>query len=197
MSFNPADILSTLDRYGYAVSGNEEKKPVIEYLKCLYRPMVGMSIMIAIVLALTPLAMNLIIRIPGHPLSRFSGVYLLMLCCVVIDCRNRFSSLKKIDASMIGACSFNTVLEAHLFLDRLKKHSIQGVVVNTRVLPSTGTFAYWEICVPSIPYFILHRSLAGGTVTVHVNIEHRDAVIELLKSFSRQDASDQLLPREE
>src|SRR4030042_5927620 len=130
MSFNPVNVLSILERFGYAISHAEEKKPDIEFLISLYRPLVWTSIIIVSILALTPLAIQHIIKIPDHPLLKFSGSYILLLCCVIVDSKNRFTALKKLESPMISIYNFNTQLEADLFLDRLKRHGIKGAIIN-------------------------------------------------------------------
>ena len=118
-----------------------------------------------------------------NPLLAITGTYILMVACIVMDCAARFGRLAKLDRSMAALCGFNTSLEADLVIDRLKMKGITGIAINTRVLAVSGALSYWELCAPSVPYFITHRGLAGGSVTVYVKNEEREAALALYDQY--------------
>ena len=117
----------------------------------------------------------------SNPLLAITGTYILMVACIVMDCAARFGRLAKLDRSMAALCGFNTSLEADLVIDRLKMKGITGIAINTRVLAVSGALSYWELCAPSVPYFITHRGLAGGSDGVR---EARSGKLPLLCTIS-------------
>jgi hypothetical protein len=94
-------------------------------------------------------------------------------------------------AARVDVLEADTELEARLALATLEGHGIHGVMLCNRVIPLTGTLAFWEWTVPTYPFLVIHRRLGGGRVVVSVAERDADRAREVLAAVVTVVAPDE------
>ena len=174
IAFDTRRVGPLLERFGYRIAGLPPGQSSEQYLDRLIERRVPLSAAALIGMLLVPKALEAKTGISlDH--AGLGAMTVLLASALVLDTVRHARGLRDIEGGRwVEAFEADTELEARLVVARLADHEIRGVLLANRVIPITGTLAFWEWTAPTYANLVVHRRLGGGRVIVQVQL--RDAV---------------------
>ncbi len=194
ITFSAKDLINKIKQYGYSISGVNSGVDYVDYVDNI---MVKLMLPGAIFLggiALVPFALTNWLGI-NFNLSFLYGGPLLIICAIVFDLiqKIRFEQKRQKETETakdqetvewITIFTAETELEGEMVRGILYHEGINSMQVSNRVICASGTFAFWEVCRPTLPSLTIHRRLGMGKVMVQVPADQEKKAKEILDSHN-------------
>ncbi len=189
VTFSGADVLAQIRRYGFALADIAPATASGDHIDRIAERLVARH---AAFLAGLVLVAPLVVPRFGisSRLSWLAGPSLLVIAAIgvailegVRGLRHRNHQMSHLSADWIPVFEAETDLEVDLARGILERARIPTARVSNRVIPATGTMAFWEASRPPSPSLTIYRRLGGGRVCAEVPADHVRQAASVLASY--------------
>ncbi len=189
-TFSGADVLARIRRYGFALADMDPATASGDHIdRILERLVARHAVFLAGLVLIAPLVLA---RFGiSSRLSWLAGPSLLVIAAIGVAIQERVRVLRQRYAQTgqpaeewVPVFEGETDLEVDLARGILERAGIPTARVSNRIIPVTGTLAFWEVSRPPYPSLAIHRRLGDGRVYAEVPAEHVQQAKSVLSSFA-------------
>lgn len=188
-TFSGADVLARIRRYGFALADVDPATASGDHIDRIVERLVARHA--AFLAGLVLIAPLVLARFGiSSRLSWLAGPSLLVIAAIGVAILERVRVLRQRHGqtgqpavTWVPVFEAETDLEVDLARGILERAGIPTARLSNRVIPVTGTLAFWEASRPPYPSLTIHRRLGDGRVYAEVSAEHVPQADSVLASY--------------